>query len=80
MARALYSGAVGHVPFRGSRLTHIMRDAFIGAGSHTIVLGCVSPAGGCSEHTLNTLRYASRIKEKNSSGDVPPSPTKATHR
>ena len=28
--RALYSGIVQHVPFRGSRLTHIMRDAFIG--------------------------------------------------
>jgi len=23
----------------------------------------VSPAGGCCEHTLNTLRYADRVKE-----------------
>jgi len=66
--RALYSGAVQHVPFRGSRLTHIMRDAFVGKNSHTIVVACVSPASHSAEHTLNTLRYASRIKEKNNSG------------
>jgi kinesin family member 2/24 len=23
----------------------------------------VSPAGGCCEHTLNTLRYADRVKD-----------------
>jgi len=66
--RSLYSGSVQHVPFRGSRLTHIMRDAFVGAASHTIVVACVSPASASSEHTLNTLRYASRIKEKSSAG------------
>ena len=66
--RALYSGQNQHVPFRGSRLTHIMRDAFVGAGSHTIVVACVSPAANSAEHTLNTLRYASRIKEKTNTG------------
>ena len=28
----------------------------------------VSPAGGCCEHTLNTLRYADRVKELKKDG------------
>ena len=28
----------------------------------------ISPASNCSEHTLNTLRYADRVKELKSEG------------
>eukprot|EP00854_Cymbomonas_tetramitiformis_P005037 gene5037-6138_t len=62
--RALYSNAAQHVPFRGSRLTHIMRDAFIGKHSRTVLLAMVAPGATSAEHTLNTLRYAIRIKIK----------------
>ncbi|EPY30205.1 kinesin family member 2/24 [Strigomonas culicis] len=51
-----------HVPFRGSKLTAVLRDCFTG-NSRTVMIGNVSPASGSCEHTLNTLRYADRVKE-----------------
>lgn len=59
--RALDSSK-SHVPFRGSKLTLVLKDSFIG-NCHTIMIGNISPGIGCSEHTLNTLRYADRVKE-----------------
>lgn len=51
-----------HLPFRGSKLTQVLKDSFTG-NSKTTMVANVSPAGGCCEHTLNTLRYADRVKE-----------------
>lgn len=51
-----------HVPFRGSKLTEVLRDSFIG-NCKTVMIGTVSPANNNCEHTLNTLRYADRVKE-----------------
>lgn len=51
-----------HIPFRGSKLTAVLRDCFTG-NSRTVMIGNVSPASGSCEHTLNTLRYADRVKE-----------------
>lgn len=51
-----------HVPFRGSKLTAVLRDCFTG-NNRTVMIGNVSPASGSCEHTLNTLRYADRVKE-----------------
>lgn len=50
-----------HIPFRGSKLTEVLRDSFVG-DSHTVMISCISPNAGSSEHTLNTLRYADRVK------------------
>eukprot|EP00301_Raphidiophrys_heterophryoidea_P024183 c7763_g1_i1.p1 GENE.c7763_g1_i1~~c7763_g1_i1.p1 ORF type:complete len:675 (+),score=158.47 c7763_g1_i1:102-2126(+) len=52
----------GHVPFRGSKLTEVLKDSFTG-NSFTIMIACSSPASGSVEHSLNTLRYADRVKE-----------------
>ncbi|KAI9362947.1 P-loop containing nucleoside triphosphate hydrolase protein [Zopfochytrium polystomum] len=52
-----------HVPFRGSKLTQILRDSFIGKNSQTAMIATISPGCGSAEHTLNTLRYASRVKD-----------------
>lgn len=52
-----------HVPFRGSKLTEVLRDSFVGAQSRTVMIAAISPASGSCEHTLNTLRYAFRVKE-----------------
>ena len=49
----------GHIPFRGSKLTEVLRDSFVG-DSRTVMISCISPSSGSSEHTLNTLRYADR--------------------
>ncbi|CBZ22986.1 putative MCAK-like kinesin [Leishmania mexicana MHOM/GT/2001/U1103] len=51
-----------HVPFRGSKLTEVLRDSFIG-NCRTVMIGAVSPSNNNAEHTLNTLRYADRVKE-----------------
>ncbi|CAK9256518.1 unnamed protein product [Sphagnum jensenii] len=51
----------GHIPFRGSKLTEVLRDSFMG-DSRTVMISCVSPNAGSCEHTLNTLRYADRVK------------------
>ncbi|RZC00681.1 Kinesin-like protein KIN-13B isoform B [Glycine soja] len=49
----------GHIPFRGSKLTEVLRDSFVG-NSRTVMISCISPSSGSCEHTLNTLRYADR--------------------
>ncbi|KAL6537533.1 Kinesin-like protein KIN-13B [Orobanche minor] len=63
----------GHIPFRGSKLTEVLRDSFVG-NSRTVMVSCVSPNSGSCEHTLNTLRYADRVKSlskgNNSKKDV----------
>ncbi|CUG91341.1 MCAK-like kinesin, putative [Bodo saltans] len=51
-----------HVPFRGSKLTEVLRDSFTG-NCRTVMIGAVSPSSGNCDHTLNTLRYADRVKE-----------------
>jgi len=59
--RALDQGKL-HKPFRGSKLTLVLRDSFIG-NCLTLMIANISPCLSCSENTLNTLRYADRVKE-----------------
>ncbi|XP_077087726.1 kinesin-like protein KIF2C isoform X1 [Siphateles boraxobius] len=54
-----------HIPFRMSKLTHVLRDSFIGENSRTCMIAMISPGMGSCEYTLNTLRYANRVKELN---------------
>ena len=57
-----------HVPFRNSKLTLVLRDSFLGKANlcKIIMISCVSPSNHSTNHTINTLRYADRLKEKTS--------------
>ncbi|CAF0729287.1 unnamed protein product [Adineta steineri] len=54
-----------HIPFRGSTLTKVLRDSFIGEKCKICMIAMVSPGSSDVDHTLNTLRYADRVKELN---------------
>ena len=54
-----------HVPFRASKLTLILRDSFIAKQnqSKVVMIACVSPGSSSADHSINTLRYADRLKD-----------------
>jgi len=53
------------VPVSQSKLTMVLRDSFLANDKVKIImLACVCPGISSSEHTLNTLRYAERLKER----------------
>ena len=53
--RALDQGK-GHTPFRGSKLTMVLKDSFVGF-CNTVMICNVSPNSSSSENTMNTIRY-----------------------
>jgi kinesin family protein 2/24 len=65
--RALATGdSLAHIPFRGSKLTQVLKESFVGENSRMVMVACIAPNMSNCEHTLNTLRYADRVKERNS--------------
>jgi kinesin family protein 2/24 len=63
--RAMDSGG-GHIPFRASKLTLSLRDSFKSKRfeNRVIMVACVCPGSSSADHTLNTLRYADRLKNR----------------
>lgn len=53
------------MPFRASKLTMVLRDSFLqGEKNKIVMLACICPGSSSADHTLNTLRYAERLKER----------------
>ncbi|XP_028775847.1 kinesin-like protein KIN-5D [Neltuma alba] len=51
----------GHVPYRDSKLTRLLRDS-LGGKTKTCIIATISPSIHCLEETLSTLDYAHRAK------------------
>ncbi|KAG8458564.1 hypothetical protein KFE25_003099 [Diacronema lutheri] len=66
--RALDAGQ-RHTPFRGSKLTHVLRNSFMG-DARTVMIANVAPGSASVENTLNSLRYAARVKDMSQSGEA----------
>ncbi|CAG9573922.1 putative kinesin [Leishmania major strain Friedlin] len=54
-------GAASFIPYRDSRLTHLLKTA-IGGNSFTVVLCCITPAIESADESRSTLQFASRAK------------------
>lgn len=66
-----------HVPFRASKLTMVLRDSFLNPTSSKIVMiACINPGSSSADHTINTLRYASRLKSDSNTNNVYANPEK----
>ncbi|UKK01850.2 kinesin-like protein [Theileria orientalis] len=50
-----------HVPFRDSELTKVLRDIFV-RESKNVMIANLSPSNRCFDQTINTMRYASKVK------------------
>jgi hypothetical protein len=53
-----------HLPFRGSKLTQLLRDSFIGKKSKTCIIAMINPGMSSCGCSLNTLRFADHVKEQ----------------
>ncbi|KAJ2481399.1 hypothetical protein IWW47_005887, partial [Coemansia sp. RSA 2052] len=61
-----------HQPFRQSKLTQVLKDSFLG-NSRACMVATISPNTSNCDNTLNTLRYADRVKAMKNSSNGPAS-------
>ncbi|KAF1326550.1 Kinesin-like protein, partial [Globisporangium splendens] len=50
-----------HIPFRNSKLTHMLQDSLGGDNSNTLMFVHVSPTSADVSETIDTLKFASRV-------------------
>ena len=49
----------------------VLRDSFISSqASKIVMIACINPGSSSADHTINTLRYAERLKTNKSSNDA----------
>ncbi|GFR47811.1 hypothetical protein Agub_g9588 [Astrephomene gubernaculifera] len=51
----------GHVPYRDSKLTRLLRES-LGGKTKTCIIATIAPTVQCQEETISTLDYAHRAK------------------
>ncbi|KAJ1772113.1 hypothetical protein IW140_004101 [Coemansia sp. RSA 1813] len=62
-------GSLSFVPYRDSKLTHMLRDS-LGGNAQTLLIACVSAAEANLTETVNTLKYAARARNIKNRGGV----------
>lgn len=53
----------GHVPYRDSKLTRMLKDS-LGGNARTLMLTCISPSDDAFEESLNTLKYGVVVRRR----------------
>jgi kinesin family protein C2/C3 len=61
-ARGGNGGGLNHVPFRNSKLTHLLQDSLSG-NAKVMMFVHVSPEASSSGESLSTLKFAARVSE-----------------
>ncbi|ESL07383.1 kinesin [Trypanosoma rangeli SC58] len=60
--RSKHPTRVNYIPYRGSKLTRLLRDCF-GGNCRTLMLFCVSPSSKMYEETINTMLFAMQARD-----------------
>ena len=60
-ARRVAGSKRAHVPYRESKLTRLLKDS-LGGNSRTLMFCCVSPNESNMDESINSLKYASRVR------------------
>ena len=68
----------GHVPYRDSKLTRLLRDS-LGGRTKTCIIATIAPTVQCQEETMSTLEYAHRAKNIKNKPEVNQKISKTTH-
>ncbi|KAL3151849.1 hypothetical protein ABBQ38_012814 [Trebouxia sp. C0009 RCD-2024] len=68
----------GHIPYRDSKLTRLLRDS-LGGRTKTCIIATIAPTVQCQEETLSTLDYAHRAKNIRNRPEVNQRISKAAH-
>lgn len=68
----------GHVPYRDSKLTRLLRDS-LGGKTKTCIIATIAPTVHCAEETLSTLDYAHRAKNIRNRPEVNRKVSKTAH-
>ena len=58
---ALASKTRDHIPYRQSKLTHVLKDS-LGGNCNTVMIACVWPHEDHLEQTISTLKFAARMQ------------------
>ena len=52
----------GHIPYRSTHLTMLLKDG-LGGNSRTVIVGTIGPSNSNSHETVSTLRFIDRAKQ-----------------